>query len=374
MIAPPSDWQHRPLVALVAHIAEHHHDAQQAELEHLRELLLLATRGAGRSDGALAAIGNLLRELAAISKAHLDTTAILFAHAVALETAPGTSPLRAPIAARLIQQIRVDHERVRRVFEAVRLAKSGPLSSRGESDAVRELYAGLSAWEWSAHAHAHAENDILVRRILTLDPAIARDTSPVTLPIRRREVLVAAGRRQVLSVFCPAEKRSHSPEWCQQCPLVRQVTEQAVRCAPPVEPAPSERTGRRLGEHVSVGDAMGSHAVSVGREVLAGVVARILRDYETPVAIVVDDADHLVGTIQRDCAECAPGDQIANELEREGPHIDESASLAEAIERMAKGHARFLPVVGAEGRVVGLLADLEALHWITDWRKRCQRP
>jgi iron-sulfur cluster repair protein YtfE (RIC family) len=365
----PNDWRHRPLVALVAHIAEHHHDAQQAELEHLRELLSLATRSARFPDSRLSAIGNAVWELERISQAHLDTTANLFAHAVALEKAPGTSALPAPIAARLIQELRVEHESVNVIFETLRRAESAPASRGRASDAVRDLCAGLSAWERSAHAHAHVENDVLVGRILTLDPAVARDASLVTLPIRRREVLAVAGRRQVLSVFCPAEKRSHSPEWCRRCPLVRKVTGQAVRCTPPAEPAPSARTGRRLGERVSVGEAMGGHAVSVGREVVAGVVARVLGECRAAAAVVVDDADHPVGTIQRDCAECAPEEQIANELERGGPCIDESASLADAIERMAKAHARFLPVLGAEGRVVGLLADLEALHGITAWRR-----
>jgi CBS domain-containing protein/iron-sulfur cluster repair protein YtfE (RIC family) len=370
MIAGPSDWQHRPLLALLAHLAEHHHDAQQARLEHLRELFALATRKARRPDSALLPIGHLIRNLEATSRAHLDTTAVLFAHAVALETGPGTSALPAPTVGRLIQQLRVEHETVRALFETAGRAKLGRASPWGATDAVRDLHAGLSAWEQNARAHARVENEALVGRILALDPGIARDTSPVTLPIRRREVLTVAGRRHVLSVFCPTEKRSHSPEWCRRCPLLRQVMEQSVTCTPPVEAAPVAETGRRLGEHVSVGEAMGGHAVSVGQDVVAGVVAQVLREYGTAVAVVVDDADHLVGTIERDCAECAPECLTADELEREGPRIDESASLADAIERMAKAHARFLPVVGAEGRVVGLLADLEALRRITAWRRR----
>lgn len=136
------------------------------------------------------------------------------------------------------------------------------------------------------------------------------------------------------------------------------------------ESAPASKTAVRLGEHLLVGQAMGRHPVSVGREVVAGVVARALEEYRTAVAVVVDDADHLVGTVERDRAECAREHETANELEREGPSIRESASLADAIECMAKAHARFLPVIGAEGRVVGLLADVEALDGITASRQR----
>jgi CBS domain-containing protein len=39
---------------------------------------------------------------------------------------------------------------------------------------------------------------------------------------------------------------------------------------------------------------------------------------------------------------------------------------------MVKGHARHLPVVRSDGRVVGMLADLDALRWVARRRRLSQ--
>jgi CBS domain-containing protein len=54
---------------------------------------------------------------------------------------------------------------------------------------------------------------------------------------------------------------------------------------------------------------------------------------------------------------------VADLVRRVAP-IHEGAPLAEAVERMVHERARALPVVDDRGRVVGLLTDLDALHWV----------
>ncbi len=99
-----------------------------------------------------------------------------------------------------------------------------------------------------------------------------------------------------------------------------------------------------------------------------GVVIDALEGEHAQAAVIVNDEDHLVGTVRRDGALTAHADLVASALGRDTPYIDESASLADAIACMVKTHTRFLPVVGPQGRVVGLLADTDALRWVAGHR------
>jgi iron-sulfur cluster repair protein YtfE (RIC family)/CBS domain-containing protein len=365
-VTTPSDWQNLPVIALAAHLADHHHDRHRVDLRRLRRLLSIAMAGSTHgTDDALPTIEALLQGLEAASEAHLRTTATLFSHAVALEEGVATIKLSAPAAARLIQRLRVGHESARALFEDVRRVTAENCRPEELSDAVRDLYAEVALLDQRAAEHARLENEVLIGRILGLDPAIERDAVPITLPIRRRDLLSASGRHQVSTVFCPTERRSFAPAWCERCPLVREVNEETIRCTPhPAGRALEASATLRLGEDLSVGEAMAGHHVSVGREVATGVVARVMSECRTSAAVVVDGADRAVGLIERDRVESAHEEQTASEVEREACGIDESASLADAIARMVKKRERFLPVVGADGRVVGMLADIDALHLI----------
>ena len=181
------DWDNRPILTVVAHIAERHHEAQREQLARLRELFASATR-AGSEDGhTLEAIEDALNALDAISREHVaGTTAALFPHVIALEAGAGAPTLGAPFTARLIHRLRTDHESVRALLESIRQHTHRYAPPPGASQTVCDLYAGLAAWERSAHEHAHLENNVLVSRILTLDPSMERDAKPVGLPTRHR--------------------------------------------------------------------------------------------------------------------------------------------------------------------------------------------
>ena len=361
---PCVDWGSRPLVSLLAYLAEHFHEVDRVELEELHELLEDAKPETG-SDPALAKVEDALHALEGTVHGHIaETAAHLFPHVVGLESGAGDQQLTRPAAARLIHRLRADHERVRTVLDSTRRETHGYVPTDGASKTVRELYARLAVWDRRACAHAHLENNVLVSRLLSLDPSIERDVHPVTLPTREREVLTAAGRQRELTVFCPAQRASVALEWCRNCVFARRVTEARVECAPRVDPCECSDPPKRLGERVAVGEAMGGHYVSVGPQVPAGVVIDALEGSHAHAAVVVDDDDHLVGTVRRDGAEAVHADLVASALGRDTPYIDESASLADAIACMVKTHTRFLPVVGPRGRVVGLLADTDALRWV----------
>jgi iron-sulfur cluster repair di-iron protein len=362
---PCVDWGSRPLVSLLAYLAEHFHEADRVELEELHELLEDAIQQTGSDPDALAKVGDALHALEGTVLGHIaGTAAHLFPHVVGLESGARAQQLTNPAAVRLIHRLRADHERIRKLLESTRRETHGYAPPDGASKTVRELYGRLAVWSRRARAHAHLENNVLVSRLLSLDPTIERDVYPIILPTRERELLTAAGRQRELTVFCPAQRASVALEWCRNCAFARRVTEARVECTPRVDPWECSDPPKRLGERVAVGEAMGGHYVSVGPQVPAGVVIDALEGSHAHAAVIVDDDDRLVGTVRRDGAEAVHADLVASALGRDTPYIDESASLADAIACMVKTHTRFLPVVGPRGRVVGLLADTDALRWV----------
>jgi iron-sulfur cluster repair protein YtfE (RIC family)/CBS domain-containing protein len=362
--APCTNWDDRPVVSLLANLAQRH-EADRVELTELHELLEDATRGPGSVPDALAKLGDALHGLERALQSHIaDTAARLFPHIVGLEQGARAQHLAKPAAARLIHRLRSDHESVRALLESVRKETAGYVPPDGASNEVRELYARLAVWERRAHAHAHLENDVLVSRLLSLDPSIERDARPITIPTHERELLTATGRQRELTVFCPSRRESVGLEWCRNCAFARRVTEAGVECTPVGSPMERSASPLRIGEEIAVGEAMGGRYVSVGPQVPAGVVIDALEADRAYAAVIVDDTDHLVGTVRRDGVQTAQEDLVASALGRDTPYIDESASLANAIACMVKTHTRFLPVVGRQGRVVGLLADTDALRWV----------
>jgi CBS domain-containing protein len=138
---------------------------------------------------------------------------------------------------------------------------------------------------------------------------------------------------------------------------------------PQVESPARAPTGKRLGDDVCVGEAMGERHVSVEPGVAARALAEALRVEPVLAALVVDESDRLIGAIERGRAMLANGRDSAMLLGESSPFVAESASLAEAIERLVTMHLRFLPVVDARGRVVGLLSDLDTLRWVATFRR-----
>ena len=366
---PCAEWDSRSLVSLLAYLGEQHHAVDRVELQELHELLEDARQSMESPPDALAKVGETLHALEGAVQDHIaETAAHLFPHLVSLEVGTAAQHLSRPAAARLVHRLRADHERIQALLESLRRETHGYVPTDDASKAVRELYARLAVWGRRADAHAHLEKHVLVSRLLSLDPSIERDARPVTLPIHERELLTAGGRERELTVFCPSQRKSVELGWCCDCAFVRRLTETSVECTPKVDRWVSTGAAARIGESVAVGEAMGGHYLSVGPQVPAGVVLHALEGAQAQAAVVVDDDDHLVGTVRRDGAQTVHADLVASALGRDTPYIDESESLADAIACMVKTHTRFLPVVGPQGRVVGLLADTDALRWVAAYQ------
>jgi CBS domain-containing protein len=163
------------------------------------------------------------------------------------------------------------------------------------------------------------------------------------------------------TVFCPERRRSVDLDECGACPRLSIVCADAIECAAHCL-ASTLQADARLGDDIYVGDAIGSIAVVVDADLSVPALVRALEGRGC-VAIVVDDAEQLVGLAHKDDAARAVGLRTsAREVARRVTPIHERTSLAEAIDRMVHERARALPVVGDDGCVVALLTDLDALR------------
>jgi CBS domain-containing protein len=227
----------------------------------------------------------------------------------------------------------------------------------------------MAAWDARERAHLRLESDHLVPRALSHREQQGRRPLDASLTVRRRDILSPGGRRRRSTVFCPSENQSVDLAWCRGCPLAERVDGDAVRCSP--DPAANTAAPTaRIGGETPVGAVMSARHVSALPEVPAGQVAKATGGAPDVAVLVVDDGDHLLGVIEPAVLAASPTDTLAATIGQRAPSIREDRSVAEAIECMVRGHRRFLPVVQEDGRVVGVLSDLDILRWVA----RAQQP
>jgi CBS domain-containing protein len=197
----------------------------------------------------------------------------------------------------------------------------------------------------------------------------------VRLRIRRQETIDAHGSTGVARlVFCPARQCSRRLDECQRCPHLLRLDGSAVECAPVL--LESEARGLTadpgLGGDICVGEAMGGRAVSIaaGTPLSAAVEVLARASVAFAIGIVVDDDDRVIGTIEGPNASLGADVVSTGQWARPVAPIRESATLADAVARMAKERRRALPVVDGAGRVVGLISDIDALHWVARQKAR----
>jgi CBS domain-containing protein len=161
-------------------------------------------------------------------------------------------------------------------------------------------------------------------------------------------------------------------ETCRECSRLTMVEQDAIHCTPP--PGAAVPRSGAVGSDACVGEAMGFAAYLVDACLPAGAFARSLDVPGHRVAVVVDDALHSMGLVEVAVATAALEECNIEGLVRPISPIHEGAPLALGIERMVRERARALPVVDDQGRVVGLLTDLDALHWVAHRDPRREEP
>lgn len=186
------------------------------------------------------------------------------------------------------------------------------------------------------------------------------------LRVRRLRVLGPGGNcNDTSNVFCPGRRHTTSLTTCLACPRILLAAEDSIECAAVRhENLADEGFDPRLGGDVCVGDVTGFATVCVLADVAAAVLARSLKDQGFAFAVVVEAPDRVLGVVDLETAILARDGVSVGPLARHVHPVREAAPLAFAVERMVRERARALPVVDAEGFLVALLSDIDALRWV----------
>jgi CBS-domain-containing membrane protein len=180
------------------------------------------------------------------------------------------------------------------------------------------------------------------------------------LPIWSRSTLKGDGSREVwLRVFCPARSESTPFAVCARCPRCHALTEPAILCRlPPAPEVPDRMDVAEAAARTRIADLLPSRVECTLPETPMDLVRRLGPE----VVPVVEDDGELVGII--DTRRAHDGPLARDAMDPPLQALNEDAAVASAIAAFAITKAPALPVVAADGALVGLLSSSEVLRWL----------
>jgi CBS domain-containing protein len=333
---------------------------------------------------ALAALRKRLEEApdrGSVRDAREDTDALVaclveevLAHELTLrETRRALQTGEHPVLSPLVRRLHAEREAFLGLLGFAERVTGDFMGSEGASALERELLSDLGRWVGGQRAVQRWEYERVVPVLLALDPDLAPHAAPVALSIGCLETLSADGTLSQKAVFCPGERRSVSLEWCATCPAARYVGDDEVRCTPGRQPLTRPEPAARQGDGTFAGEVLPRRHLTVLPDVPVGLVAAALARAPAAAVVVVDAAGHFVRLVSAETIASSPTSELAGHLRGDGACVAESASLADAIAQMVCTHARQVVVTDRDDRVVGVLADLDALRWIAAQRASSSR-
>jgi len=194
------------------------------------------------------------------------------------------------------------------------------------------------------------------------------------LPIRTRRILAGDGEATVTrTVLCPQHGEAVALALCGECPRCEHIGEEGVTCTPDA-PHPTMRWASRLhrilpsaADRVAIADVMSRDVACVRDDVSIESLLALFRDRSIGAAPVVDGDGFPVGIVsksdlvrERDELEFTVADlmtPMAYTLREDDP-------LSRAAAVMAVERVHHLPIVAADGRVVGMLSSLDFARWV----------
>jgi CBS domain-containing protein len=197
---------------------------------------------------------------------------------------------------------------------------------------------------------------------------------PRALPIRTRRTLAGDGEvTTTRTVFCPRHVEAVALALCGECPRCDEIGERAVICTPDPPPSTMRRALRRhdilmsAADRVAIGEVMSRDVACVRDDVSIESLAALLRDREIGAVPVVDGDGIPIGIVSK------------SDLIRERDELDftvadvmtpmaftlrEDDPLAQAAAVMTVEQVHHLPIVAADGAVVGMLSSLDFVRWV----------
>jgi CBS domain-containing protein len=229
------------------------------------------------------------------------------------------------------------------------------------------------------------------------DPSKKEHEVITELPVRRRSTEYGDGESiEALTVGCPVKGGSVDFEHCQNCERLMSAQwgdgAPTLICSVPAESVRSPEMGRTLDERLRtarVAEIMSRQVTCADSELDLFEVAHLLEDKNLHAVPVVEDAGVLLGIVSKGdlirgharADEGASGDEtllpqrvgvLAEDvMTTDVARINESASLASAVECFAKTKVHRLPVVSKDDVVAGVLSMLDLIQWIADQKTVC---
>lgn len=215
------------------------------------------------------------------------------------------------------------------------------------------------------------------------------------LQVRSREVVDAGGWSvSEFTVYCPFRQRSVGVDECEECAAYDGTQDDAqgepiavacTRLAPPREmPEVVDQVARGALERIPVSRIMARHVVCVQADMPLQAVAELLIRRQISGVPVIDDEFRPLGIISKTDlvrrASAADGEGADDDEGGDVPPLagcvggfmtpsvatlGERTSILEAAAVMADRRVHRLPVVGRDGRIVGLVSSLDVLAWIS---------
>ncbi len=215
-----------------------------------------------------------------------------------------------------------------------------------------------------------------------------------TLPIRTRKILAGNGEETIArSVLCPMHGEAVALPVCAECVRCDRIDAEGVHCAPEMA-QPTMRWSpllRRMlpsaADRVAIADVMSRDVTCARADVSVETLTGLLLDAEIGAVPVVDGDGFPVGILAktdllRDHWQNGDTEEVVDEVV-DGVHVSarapktvrdlmmpiaftlrEDDPLSRAAAVMATERVHHLPIVAADGRVVGMLSSLDFVRWV----------
>jgi CBS domain-containing protein len=166
------------------------------------------------------------------------------------------------------------------------------------------------------------------------------------------------------SIRCPVRARSVAVEECGHCGKSAGVVQDALARGEWIC-CQAGRQAEERGDGPPVRAVMRRAALAVRPGVSASTAAAALRARGQPSAPVVDGEGRPVGIVgEAELLRGRPGAKVSDAMLRVALAIGEGAPLSRAAALLAANGLDRLPVVSADGLVVGVLSALDVVAWL----------
>ena len=196
------------------------------------------------------------------------------------------------------------------------------------------------------------------------------------LPIRSRTVVSGGGgTTRAQTIWCPAHGEAVALSVCAECEHCEKIDAGGVECRPESARPAMRWTPllRRMlpsaADRVAIAAVMTRDVTCVRPDVSLEALAALLLDANIGAVPVVDDEGFPIGLVSktdlvRVHAAAVAGAKVADVMMPFAFTLREDDPLSRAAAIMSVERVHHLPIVSADGRVVGMLSSLDFVRWV----------